>query len=60
MIAGVVVLMDGVIGELAFTAVVFFLFMGIVQPATTTQPMIIKRVRGMIIFAGIRDVFPGV
>jgi hypothetical protein len=47
--------MDGVMaGELEFSIFVF-LIDGMLHPATNTQPTIMKRVRGMIIFTGIRD-----
>jgi len=48
-----------IVGELEFSAFVF-LIIGILQPATTTHAAIMKRVRGMIIFSGIRNFFPGV
>jgi hypothetical protein len=60
MIAGFVASMEGVrMGELEFTPFVF-LIVGILHPATNTQPTIMKRGRSLIIFSGIRDFLCGV
>jgi hypothetical protein len=58
--AGVGAVMDGVVvGELELPAFVL-LMEGILHPATRIQPTIMKRARGMTIFPGICDLFPGV
>jgi hypothetical protein len=55
--AGVFVVIDDVImGELEF-AVVVFMLVGLLHPATTIQPIRMKRVRGRIMFRGIRNLF---
>jgi hypothetical protein len=60
MTAGVGTVMDGVLaGVLEFPAFVF-LIVGMLHPATITQPTIKKRASSMRIFSGICDLFPGV
>jgi len=57
MSAGVVAEMDGmIVGELEFSTFAFIV-VGILHPATTKHATTMRRVRGMIIFRGIRIFF---